>query len=76
LPNWQDATVFSEQERAALRLTDTMTRDIHVARETIHAVREYLDERQTVELVATVAAYNMVSRFLEALQIRADDERI
>jgi alkylhydroperoxidase family enzyme len=34
-----------------------------------------LGERQSVELVATVAAYNMVSRFLEALAIQSDDPR-
>jgi hypothetical protein len=28
-----------------------------------------------VELTATVAAYNMVSRFLEALQIHSHDAR-
>jgi AhpD family alkylhydroperoxidase len=73
LPNWQDSAVFSERERAVLHLTDTMTRDVQVAHELIQAVRQHLDERQTVELIATVAAYNMVSRFLEALQIRSDD---
>jgi AhpD family alkylhydroperoxidase len=75
LPNWEDSTEFSVRERAVLHLTDTMTRDVHVARELVQAVREHLDERQTVELVGTVAAYNMVSRFLEALQIRSDDLR-
>jgi 4-carboxymuconolactone decarboxylase len=35
----------------------------------IKAQRAYFDARALVELVATVAAYNMVSRFLEALQI-------
>jgi len=28
-----------------------------------------------VELAATIASYNMVSRFLEALAIRGDDPR-
>jgi alkylhydroperoxidase family enzyme len=52
-----------------------MTRDIHVPRELIDAVHEHLGERQVVELVGTIAAYNMVSRFLEALAIRSDDPR-
>lgn len=29
----------------------------------------------TVELVATIAGYNLVSRFLEALNIHSDDVR-
>jgi alkylhydroperoxidase family enzyme len=36
-------------------------------------VRNALGERQTVELIATIAAYNMVSRFLEATGIHGDD---
>ncbi len=56
-----------------LRLTDAMTRDIHFAPEITAAVRSCLGERGTVEVAATIAAYNMVSRFLEALQINAQD---
>jgi 4-carboxymuconolactone decarboxylase len=32
-------------------------------------VRAQFDARVTVEVVATIAAYNMVSRFLEALHV-------
>jgi alkylhydroperoxidase family enzyme len=41
----------------------------------LEAVKQDLGERQAVELVATVAAYNMVSRFLEAMAIHKDDPR-
>jgi alkylhydroperoxidase family enzyme len=33
------------------------------------AVRRSFDDREIVELTATVGAYNLVSRFLEALKI-------
>jgi AhpD family alkylhydroperoxidase len=77
LPRWEDAAdAFSPLQRDVLRLCDAMTREVHVGAPLIQAVRERLgDERQVVELVATIASYNMVSRFLEALQIRADDPR-
>jgi alkylhydroperoxidase family enzyme len=39
------------------------------------AVVAELGQRQAVELTATIAAYNMVSRFLEALQIHSSDIR-
>ena len=32
-------------------------------------LRKHFDDRALVELVATIPAYNMVSRFLEALRI-------
>jgi len=75
LENWQDSTLFSSTERAVLRLTDAMTRDIHFAPEIMEHVRAALGERGAVEVTATIAAYNMVSRFLEALHIHADDPR-
>ncbi|WP_425258095.1 carboxymuconolactone decarboxylase family protein [Rubrivivax sp. RP6-9] len=75
LPTWQDADVFTALQRAALTLCDTMTRQVQVPEPVIGAVRALLGERQTVELVATIAAYNMVSRFLEALQIHSHDVR-
>lgn len=75
LDNWEASTLFSDTERAVLRLTDAMTRDIHFAPEIMAAVRAQLGERGTVEATATIAAYNMVSRFLEALQIHAEDVR-
>ena len=53
----------------SLRLTDAMTRDIEVPEELIDQLRALLDERGLVELCATVAAYNMVSRFLVAMNI-------
>ncbi|MBA4177069.1 MAG: carboxymuconolactone decarboxylase [Leptothrix sp. (in: Bacteria)] len=75
LRHWADSALFSDTERAVLALTDAMTRDIHFAPEITSAVRDVLGERGLVEAAATIAAYNMVSRFLEALQIHADDAR-
>ncbi len=75
LPGWRDSDAFGALERAVLELCDTMTRDIHVPRALVDTLRAALGERRTVELVATVAAYNMVSRFLEALHIHSDDAR-
>jgi AhpD family alkylhydroperoxidase len=76
LADWtRAATLFSPLQQDALKLCDAMTRDVHVAPEIVQAVRAQLGERQLVELVGTIASYNMVSRFLEALQIHADDER-
>ena len=75
LERWESAECFDATERAVLRLTDAMSCDIHFAPETLADVHEQLGDRGTIEVVATVAAYNMVSRFLEALQIRSDDPR-
>jgi 4-carboxymuconolactone decarboxylase len=60
---------FTQAQFLALRLTDAMTLDI-VVPDTLYAeVRQHFDVQGQLDLVATVAAYNMVSRLLVALQI-------
>lgn len=75
LANWEQSDQFDARERAVLAYTDAMTRNIQVPEEVFDAARALLDDRLMVELTATVAAYNMVSRFLEALQIHSHDSR-
>lgn len=60
---------FSETERQVLALADHMTRDIEVPDAVMSPLQQRFDATELVELVATVAAYNMVSRFLVALRI-------
>ncbi|MET7245190.1 carboxymuconolactone decarboxylase family protein [Methylobacterium sp. EM32] len=75
LPDWQGAEVFSPRERAVLAYCDAMTREIHVAPAVFAALREHFDPRAIVELTATIGAYNMVSRFLEAIGIDSTDDK-
>lgn len=75
LADWVPSTHYSPRQRAVLALCDAITREIHFDPALLAAVKQELGERQAVELVATVAAYNMVSRFLEALAIHTDDPR-
>jgi AhpD family alkylhydroperoxidase len=65
----QPGTAFTPVERAVLALADAMTREVQVDDALFEPLRSHFDARSLVELVATVAAYNMVSRFLEALRI-------
>ena len=60
---------FSQVERDVLLLTDAMTRDIEVTDAIFDATRTHFSDQQMADLVATVAAYNMVSRFLTAFKI-------
>jgi len=54
---------------AVIAYVDSMTSEIHVPDEVFAQVREHFAERDVVELTATIAAYNCVSRFLEALRV-------
>jgi len=68
-----DLGAFDAGERAVLALTVEMTRNVTVSAATMASVRAALpDHRQVVEIVAVVAAYNMVSRFLMALGVEPE----
>lgn len=75
LAQWETSSHFTPEQCAVLALTDGMTRNVQVPKEAVAAVRAFLGDRELVELVATVGAYNMVSRFLEALDIHSHDAR-
>ena len=76
LPDWSaHDELFNPLERSVLAYTDAMTRDVQVPDAVFAAVSAHFDPQGMVELTATVAAYNMVSRFLEALQIHSHDQR-
>ncbi len=60
---------FTALEQSVLAYADSMTRDVHVPDDVFAAVKPHFNERELVELTATIAGYNLVSRFLEALQI-------
>jgi alkylhydroperoxidase family enzyme len=40
------------------------------------ALRAHFNEREIVELTANIAGYNMVSRFMEALELLPDERAI
>lgn len=74
LDNWRSAKdLFDEQQRAVLAYTDDMTLNIQVPKEVYDAVAHLFSKQLVVEITATIATYNMVSRFLEALQIHTED---
>ncbi len=60
---------LTDFEQALIELTDTMTTAIEVPAALYERVRGFLDERQVVDAMVTIGAYNMVSRFLVALEM-------
>ncbi len=69
LPQWEESDAFNGVERAVLAYTDSMTRQVHVPDAVFDALRPHFDARELTELTATIGAYNLVSRFLEAVKI-------
>jgi alkylhydroperoxidase family enzyme len=69
LADWQSSSLFSEKQRALLAYADAMTCEIHVPDEVFSNLRAHHSERQIVELTMLIGAYNMLTRFLKALQV-------
>ncbi|KAI1344922.1 osmosensing histidine protein kinase SLN1 [Xylariaceae sp. FL0016] len=60
---------MGEREWAVLRYADEMTRVVRVSDETFALLKGCCSDKEVVEVTATVAAYNCVSRFLVALDV-------
>ena len=65
-----DRGALSEKLWAVLKYTDAMTRDVYVDSETFQNLKtQGFNDREVVEITATAAMYNCVSRFLVALDV-------
>lgn len=60
---------LTREQLAVLKYTDAMTKTVTVPDEVFEELKGCFDEREVVEITATVAAYNCVSRFLVALDV-------
>jgi len=60
---------FEGTEKLILQFTDAMTRELQVGDALFDELKRAFDDKTLVELTATIAGYNMVSRFLIAMHI-------
>jgi AhpD family alkylhydroperoxidase len=64
LDAWRDAPLYSARERAALALTEAMTKisEVHVPDDVYDEVRANFSEKETVDLAWSIAAINAWNR--------------
>lgn len=60
---------FDELQRAVILFAIASTRNVKIPDTTFEALRQRMSATELVELAAVTAAYNMVARFLVALQV-------
>jgi alkylhydroperoxidase family enzyme len=65
---------FDEDERLAMRYSAAMTRGVKVPDALFAQVRARFSDTEIVELTGAIAAYNMVARFLVALEVSPEDK--
>lgn len=61
--------IQSEALAAVLSYTDAMTLNVTVPEDVFGKLKAKFSEQEVVEITATIAAYNCVSRFLVALDV-------
>jgi alkylhydroperoxidase family enzyme len=66
-------SAFTDDERLAIRYAIAMTRDVKVSDALFAEVRRRFNETELVELTAAIATYNMVARFLLAMDIQPEE---
>ncbi len=65
----KDNPAFTEAEQLTIALTTQLTRDVRISDALFDRCSTFFGNEHLVELVATIAAYNMVSRFLVAFEL-------
>jgi alkylhydroperoxidase family enzyme len=73
LRDWRKSGRFGPAEAAVLACVDAMTRDVEVPDAVFRSMRAHFSDRDAVELTVLVAAYNMHTRVLKALDIEPEN---
>lgn len=68
-PHKVNDSIQSEALSAVLSYTDAMTLNVTVPDEVFGKLKAHYSDKEVVEITATIAAYNCVSRFLVALDV-------
>jgi AhpD family alkylhydroperoxidase len=72
LPLFEDSTLFSERDKAALAYAEAITRsDLRVDAALMSRLRRHFDDQAIVKLAALIAYQNMSSKFNAALGVPA-----
>lgn len=68
-----DLTAFGERERAVLRFTEEVVRDVRASDGALAEVRRWLSPREVVELLLVIGQYMLVARVAETAGIEIDE---
>jgi 4-carboxymuconolactone decarboxylase len=68
-----EAPAFSDNEKAVLRFTDDVVRNVKASDKNLKAVAAFLSPGAVVELTLTIGYYMMVSRFLETMGVEGEE---
>lgn len=65
-------SIFSERDRALLKFAETLISQPNVPSNKFDTLREFLDERETIEAIVAIGFYMMLVRVTESLDLAAE----
>lgn len=68
-----DSAAFNDNEKAVLRFTDDVVRNVRASDKNLKAVHAFLSPGAVVELTLTIGYYMMVCRFLETTGVEGEE---
>jgi alkylhydroperoxidase family enzyme len=68
-----EAPAFSDNDKAVLRFTDDVVRNVRASDKNLKAVQAFLSPGALVELTLTIGYYMMVCRFLETAGVEGEE---
>ena len=68
-----DSPAFDDNDRAVLRFTDDVVRNVKASDRNLKAVQAFLSPGAVVELTLTIGYYMMVCRFLETTGVEGEE---
>jgi len=68
-----EAPAFTDNDKAVLRFTDDVVRNVRVSDKNLKAVQAFLTAGALVELTLTIGYYMMVCRFLETTGVEGEE---
>ena len=68
-----EAAVFSDNDKAVLRYTDDVVRNVRASDRNLKGVQAFLSPGAVVELTLTIGYYMMVCRFLETSGVEGEE---
>ena len=74
LSDWPESPLFSEEERAALRVTDEISGGPAASEEAVAKLKEHFTPSEVIELTLTISFYVCVARLLKTLDVDIEPE--
>lgn len=66
---YKDSAAYDPLQKLVLRYAEDLTRKVHTEPQVLEGLKQFLTEKELVELAMTVGIANLANRFTESFQL-------